>query len=143
MATTLTLLRSGLAANLSTLTDVQVSAYRLADPTPPSAHIYPGGDFGDIEYDLVMGRGLDKWPFTVQVFVGLASEIGAQKKLDTFMAPSGGQSVKKLLESDKTLGGAATDVRVVGCTGDRVFVMEGRSPVLGASWHLFVLAAGT
>jgi hypothetical protein len=51
---TLTEIREALAVNLDVLTDVQVSAYMLASPTPPSAHLYPGGGAGEIEYDLAM-----------------------------------------------------------------------------------------
>jgi hypothetical protein len=140
---TLTEIREALAVNLDVLTDVQVSAYMLASPTPPSAHLYPGGGAGEIEYDLAMGRGLDRWPFTVQVFVGAAADVGAQKRLDVFLAPSGAQSVKAAIESDKTLGGLVQDVRVVSCDGYRAYTFDGRAAVLGAEWHVEVLATGT
>jgi hypothetical protein len=73
-----------------------------------------------------MGRGLDKWTFTVQAFVALASDIGAQVKLDAFLAPSGSQSVKAAIEADGTLGGIVADTSVVSCTGYRVYARDGR-----------------
>jgi hypothetical protein len=139
----LTDMREGLRANLATITDLQVSAYMLSSPTPPSAHVVPGGDAGDIDYDQAMGRGLDLWRFTVQAFVGLPTDQGAQVLLDTFMEPSGPQSVKEALESDCTLGGAADDLHVVSCTGYKQFVFEGRPPLLGAGWHVHVYANGS
>lgn len=142
-APTLTQIRQGLAANLSALQGIQVSAYMLASATPPSAHIYPGGAAGAITYDLAFQRGLDLWPFTVQAFVGLTSDIGAQVLLDTFIAPSGTQSVKTVLQSDRTLGGLVDDVQVVTCTGYHVYRREGAAPVLGAEWHVTVYASGS
>ena len=142
MAATLTQIREGLAANLAALDDVQVSPYMLANPTPPTVHLYPGGAAGDIEYDLAMRRGLDRWPFTVQAFVGSPSDIGAQVRLDEFIAPSGARSVKTVLEADPTLGGIVGGLQVVSCGGYRLYVFEGRAPVLGAEWHVEVLSTG-
>lgn len=139
MSTSLTLLRQGLAANLAALTDVQVSPYMLANPTPPAVTIYPS----DVSYDLSMHRGFDLWTFTVQAFVGDTADIGAQVNLDQFIAPSGARSVKTLLESDKTLGGACSDLQVTSCTGYRIYLREGGPPVLGAEWHVTVYAPGT
>jgi hypothetical protein len=138
MAVTLTEIREGIAANLAVLDGCQVSAYMMANPTPPAVHLYPA----QVDYDLAMGRGLDQWMFTVQAFVGLSTDIGAQMKLDEFMAPSGSQSVKAAVESDGTLGGIVADTTVVSCTGYRVYARESGSPVLGAEWQVDVLASG-
>lgn len=135
----LTSIREGLAANLGALEGIQVSPYMLANPSPPCVHVYPAS----VEYDLAMRRGLDKWTLTVQAFVGLTADIGSQVKLDQFLASSGTQSVKTVLESDQTLGGTVSDVNVVSCTGYRVYVREGGGPVLGAEWVVEVLATGT
>jgi hypothetical protein len=138
MAVTLTQIREGIAANLAVLDGCQVSAYMLSNPTPPTIHVYPA----EIDYDLAMGRGLDKWTFTVQAFVALSTDIGAQVKLDAFLAPSGSQSVKAAIEADGTLGGIVADTTVVSCTGYRVYARDGGGPVLGAEWQVDVLASG-
>lgn len=138
MAVTLTQIREGLAANLAAIDGCQVSAYMLSNPTPPTVHVYPG----DIDYDLAMHRGLDKWTLTVQAFVGMVSDQGAQVKLDAFLAPSGATSVKAAVESDKTLGGLVSDLQVVSCSGYRVYARESGGPVLGAEWTVEVLASG-
>jgi hypothetical protein len=142
MAATLTQIRQGLAATLSTLQGIQVSPYMLSNATPPAVHLYPGGAAGDITYDLAFQRGLDMWPFTVQAFVGLTSDIGAQVMLDQFIAPSGPQSIKTVMESNPTLGGLVDDTQVVSCTGYRIYRRDGAGPVLGAEWHLTVYASG-
>src|SRR4051794_6804851 len=99
----LTEIREALAANLDTLPELQVSPYLLSNPTPPSAEVQPGVT----DYDLAGSRGLDRWRFTVRVFVGMTTDIGAQKRLDRMLASSGTESVKQALESDSTLAGAA------------------------------------
>lgn len=143
-APTLTQLRTGLVANLASLTGITVSPYMLANPTPPTIHLYPGGPAGDIDYDLANARGLDKWPFTVQAFVSVTIDLSAQANLDAFLAPTGATSIKQLLEADQTLGGVAgvQAVNVVTASGYRIFVPEGRPPVLGAEWRVEVLAIG-
>jgi hypothetical protein len=135
----ITLIREAIAANLATVTGLQISAFMLGNPTTPSCHIFPGGPAGDLEYDLAMARGLDRLPFTVQVFVAANNDQGPQRNLDKFMATEGALSIRAALESDRTLGGLANDLRVVRCTGYRQYVFDGRPPLLGAEWHVDVL----
>lgn len=138
-------LRAGLKANLDPAFDGQVSAYMLAQPTAPAMHIYPA----DIEYDLALGRGLDKWTFTVQALVQLSTDIGSQKTLDAYIAASGAKSIKTAIESDQTLAGALTinpgerPVHVVSCTGYRVIVPVSGGPVLGCDWSVEIIQPGT
>jgi hypothetical protein len=131
-------IRAGIAANLAALKGIQVSAYMLHSPTPPSVHVFPA----EVEYDQAMQRGLDKWTLTVQAFVGLVSDVGAQKLLDKYLAPSGAQSVKAVIEADRTLGGAVHDLRVTRSGGYQSFLLEGRGPILAADWSIEVYAAG-
>lgn len=137
MAVTVAQIREGLAGSLASLHGVQVHPYMLSNPSPPAGHVFPG----PIEYDLAMQRGLDKWTFTVQLFVAVASDIGSQVKLDAFLAPAGSQSVKTLLEANPTLSGLVQDVNVVGCSGYRQFQKDNHI-VLGADWRVEVLASG-
>lgn len=138
-APTIAELRAGLATNLGTIADVQVSAYMLSSPTPPAAHVFPE----EVTYDKAMQRGLDLYTFTVQMFVGLVSDIGAQKKLDTFLAPTGATSVKAAIEADRTLGGKCDDLRVTTATGYKVYQLAGQTgAVLGAEWSVTIMAIG-
>jgi len=130
---TLKQIREGLATRLDTITGIQASAYMLTNPTPPAAHVIPGS----IDYDGAMQRGHDVWELTVQVFVGLVADRGAQLRLDTMLAPSGGDSVKAAIEGDRTLGGVVDTLRVSRMTGYQVFNLE-RGPVLGAEWTVLV-----
>lgn len=133
-------LRRGLAANLSNL-PWQISPYVLDNPSPPCVYIASG----PIEYDQTMGRGHDNWEYLVYALVGYVSDIGAQMTLDTMLASAGPMSVKALVESDRTLGGAAYSLRVESSTGARVYTLAGpnqSAPALGAEWTVLVMASG-
>lgn len=130
-------IRVALAAALQTMPGIgQVSPYMLASPTPPSAHVYPGST----TYDAAFQRGLDEWRFTIQVFVALTTDVGSQQTLDVMLAP--GSGVKKVVEADKTLGGACADLRVESCSGYRQYVFDGRGPLIGAEWTVVIRASG-
>ncbi|MBX5461640.1 MAG: hypothetical protein IRZ28_11190 [Steroidobacteraceae bacterium] len=131
-------IRTGLAANLAPIPGLQESPWLLSNPTPPAAEIQPD----EVDYDQALGRGLDRWRFTVRVFAGFTSDVGAQKLLDLMLAPSGPRSVKAALESDCTLGGKVDDLRVTRCSGYRLYGRDGGPSVLGAEWQVEVLVAG-
>lgn len=129
--------RAGLAANLSRIADVQVSAYVLSEPTPPTLQIRSG----EITYDRAMGRGLDEATMIVQALVAFSSDGGSQAQLDGLMAPNGATSVKAAVESDLTLGGACDQVHVVSCSGTQLATIAGVA-VLMAEWTCIVYMNG-
>lgn len=131
-------IRAALAANIGAIPDLQVSPYILANPTPPSAQVVPAA----MEFDLAMHRGLDRLEFKVQVFAGVVSDIGAQKKLDLYRAGSGANSIKQAIESDKTLGGACQALQVTESTGPQLTIGEGGTVVLMEEFTVQVLATG-
>ena len=136
-------IREGIADALNAIPELQASPYMLSNPTPPSAHVFPD----EVDYDQTMGRGHDDWFMTVQAFVGMITDIGAQKRLDLMLNPAGAYSVKAAIEADSTLGGVVDDVQVQSCTGYRVYarsvtISGSGDPVLGAEWRVWILAAG-
>ena len=131
-------IREGIAENLSTIPDIQVSAYVLSNPTLPCAVVFAG----PTEFDKAFGRGLDTLVFMVRVVVAAVSDISAVVNLDPYLAGSGSRSVKEAIESDKTLGGACSDLRVTGTEGEQVYALEGRPPALGAEFRVEVTAHG-
>lgn len=131
-------IRVALAASLETIPRLNQSAYLLSQPTLPQAEIQPDA----VTYDLAFDRGLDRYTLIIRVQVGQAQNIGAQKTLDRMLAPSGEYSIKAAVEADGTLGGVCDDLRVVDCTGYRVYLREGGPPALGAEWRVEVFATG-
>lgn len=137
---TLSAIREGLRVRLATIdaspyTGFQVSAYGLSNPTPPSLQVFPS----EIQYDAAMRRGHDVWTLTIQAFIGLASDQGAQELLDRLLESSGAASLKAAVEGDVTLGGAAQFVRITEATGYRQYETAA-GPVLGCEWTAEVRA---
>lgn len=139
--TDLAAIRAALAARLATLDsgNIQASPYLMSSPTPPAAHLFPA----EVDYDQAMNRGLDQWDFTVQLFVGAVTDQGAQQKLDVYLAPSGANSVKGVLESDRTLGGLVAHTHVLRAGGAAVYVRDGGIPLLMSEWTVRIRAVGT
>jgi hypothetical protein len=64
-------------------------------------------------------------------------------RLDTWLSPTGTESVKSALEVDRTLGGVVNDARVVTMAKVAVFSLEGgATSFFGAEWTLRVLTTG-
>lgn len=137
-----------LAANLASIDGLQESAYLLANPTPPSAEVQVGRTM----YDQAMHRGVDNVTLIVRAFVAFSSDVGASKRIRTFLASDGPTSIKAAIESDLTLGGLADDLWVKECTGEKGFLREiaagssgrgsAQGPLLGAEWTVEVLLNG-
>tara|TARA_R110000744_G_scaffold90126_2_gene175048 strand:- start:222 stop:548 length:327 start_codon:yes stop_codon:yes gene_type:complete len=83
------------------------------NPTPPIGII----NLDSVDYDGAMQGGLTTYSFVVMVVVGRAAEREMQRKLDAYCDPTGSQSVKLAIESDKTLSGEVYDLRVERSSG--------------------------
>ena len=103
----ISLLRQGLANNLSTLKGLRVVATLPDVVNPPMAMI----GLTKVAYNQQNQRSMAEYTFQVTVVVGRVSERTAQALLDVYVAPGAG-SVKFALESDRTLGGNAYEVFV-------------------------------
>jgi len=128
--------REALAANLGVLDAyAHVSPYMLAQPVPPAIQV---AYVEEVDYDAAMQRSSDEWTWIVQAFAGLLLDQAAQETLDSFLDPSGPTSIKAAIESDRTLGGIADDLRVRSADGYRVYTIAGVD-VLGCQWMVDVL----
>jgi hypothetical protein len=101
-------IRTRLAANLATVPGLRTSAEIIDNPSPPVALVNLEG----VEYDGAMKGGLTTYNFTIVLVVGRAAERTMQRKLDGYLQPTGQQSVKSAVESDRTLAGEVYDLRV-------------------------------
>lgn len=98
-----------MATRLATISGLRVASELPDNPNPPIAIV----NLRNINYDQAFGKGLAVYTFVVTVIVGRAAERIAQQKLNDYLDNTGNQSIKTAIESDKTLGGAAFDTRVV------------------------------
>jgi len=137
---TLAQIREGLAANLSAIPNVQVSAYMLSSPTPPTLWVFPE----ETDFDLTMQRGLDCYHLTIQAYIGAVADEGSQVLLDTLLDPASATSVKAAVEADRTLGGAVESLRVTKQTGYRLYQVPNMghatsmAQILGCEWTVEV-----
>lgn len=104
--------RDGLKANLTT-----IAGLRCYDTIPDSVNV-PAGIIGllSLNFDQALKRGLDFATVDVTVLVSRMSERSAQNKLDSLLASTGVGSIKTALESDTTLSGSISTLRVISAT---------------------------
>jgi hypothetical protein len=101
-------LRAGIKTNLATISGLRVSDFQPDNINPPVAIVFPIG----VNYDETFQRGMQTYTFSVQVIVGRQSERSGQNSIDAYCSSTGASSIKLAIESNKTLGGKAFDLRV-------------------------------
>jgi hypothetical protein len=101
-------LRAGIKTNLATISGLRVSDFQPDNINPPVAIVFPIG----VSYDDTFQRGMQTYTFSVQVIVGRQSERSGQNSIDAYCSSTGASSIKLAIESNKTLGGKAFDLRV-------------------------------
>ena len=106
--TTVSQIKTGLAANLATVSGLRAYAYQPDNVNTPFA--WPLLD--SIQYNGAMGGGLITHKFTVSVVVGRSAERTAQSLLDGYLSYKGTTSIRQAIESDRTLGGVVQDLIV-------------------------------
>jgi hypothetical protein len=135
----ITLIRAGIGANLRTLTGLRVAETIPDSFSPPIAVL----SLGSVQYNGAFNtnttQGLTTYNFTVSVIVGKVAERVAQNRLDAYVS-TGAQSVKKAVESDRTLGGAAFDCVVSEMTNIGTVVLSGDVSYLAADFTVTVYA---
>lgn len=127
-------IRTGLANNLATIPGLRVATDIPDNPNPPQAVIA----IETVSFDNAFGQGLTEYSFTVSLIASRVSERNAQRKLDAYTS-NGEQSVKLAIESDKTLGGKAYDVRVTEMTNIGTVIL-GEVIYLAADFAVIVYA---
>ena len=101
-------LRAGIKTNLATISGLRVSDFQPDNINPPVAIVFPIS----VNYDETFARGMQTYTFSVQVIVGRVSERSGQNSIDAYISSTGTKSIKLAIESNKTLGGKAFDLRV-------------------------------
>ncbi len=139
-AATLAEIRQGIADNLDDVfgTTVQTSAYQLEQLMPPTIMVM-GPD--QVMYDRAMGMGMDEFIILIQGFGGTMLQ-GAQVVMDEWISATGTLSVKRAIESDKTLGGKVFDLQVMTMSSYRLFKFADGTVLLGCEWTTRVLNMG-
>ncbi len=105
----ITSIREGLATNLTNISGLRTASEIPDNPAPPIAVV----QLRQIDYDNAFGKGLATFTFVISVIVGRVQERQAQRRLNDFADNDSASAVKNAIESDKSLGGAAFDARVI------------------------------
>jgi hypothetical protein len=127
-------IRDGLAANLATIPGLRTSAELPDQPNPPIAVV----QLNNVTYDQAFQNGLVLYNFTITVIVGKVAERLAQQRLNAY-ASTGTGGIKTALESDRTLGGHAFDVKLQEMTNIGAITL-GEQQYLAAEFAAIVYA---
>ena len=104
------LTRAALAASIGEITGLRYSSSSAGPIAGVGSCWVVGG--ASMQYDLAARRGLDKATVMAWVFVPRTTDRVAIDVLDGYLSSSGATSIKAAAESDKTLGGLVSDIRV-------------------------------
>lgn len=110
-------IRDGLCVNAATISGLRTSAYIPATVSPPTFVV---GTFTQ-DFDQAMGRGLDVMVFTCHLYASKADDRSGQRTLDSYLIGTGTKSLKRALQTDKTLGGACRELRVESQQGYGIY----------------------
>ena len=139
MSSTITDIATGLKANLDSIEGVNVSKYPRSNPVGSLIHMWPN----EIpQYHKTMQTGLSEVVWTIELLWPYNDDAGTAAQVYDFLEPFGVRSVREQVESDKTLGGVASDVWCDSCTGLTAGVTQDNQPRLSAQWTVVVLVAG-
>lgn len=129
-------IRAGLRENIkANISGWQVSPYRIASPTPPGIQIVRG----PIREHLTHQRGATEYDFRVQAFVADSGDAKmTQIHLDELF-----DVMTAALESDRTLGGACSDVIVHDIPEEQILVGADNMGRVIAEWPVTVLVGST
>ena len=131
----ITAIRDGIATNLRTLSGLRATGEVPDNPNPPQAVV----QLQAVDYDGAFQGGLATYSFLITVLVGRAAERTAQTRLNAY-ASTGSGGIKQAIESDKTLGGNAYDVRVETMTNISAVSLGGDISYLSADFVVTVIA---
>ena len=134
--TNITGIRDGIEANLETITGLRGYSEIPENPSIPAAVVV----LNNVNYDQAFQRGLTELTFTVTVIVGRFNARSTQQNLNDYASGSGDKSIKTAVQSDRTLGGNAVDVRVEQMTNIGAIDLNDGFNYLGMDFSVTVYA---
>lgn len=134
-------IRTGLRANLVAAGYADVNLYVQTSPALPCFEI--DLDPEGVDYDLAMKRGLHRLPMVVRAVHAQGLDLSTQTTLDGYIDGALATDVKTALETDRTLAGAAQDLRVTKVTPRRYKSETTGDLLVCLEWSVDVWATGT
>ena len=101
-------LQEALGMALAMIPGLRVADHLPEQINPPMAVV----QLQTVTYHRAMKGGLSEWQFTISLVAGRMGDRPAQRQLDAWMSYDGNQSVREAIESDRTLGGNCSTLKV-------------------------------
>ena len=101
-------LQEALGMALAMIPGLRVADHLPEQINPPMAVV----QLQTVTYHRAMKGGLSEWQFTISLIAGRMGDRPAQRQLDAWMSYDGNQSVREAIESDRTLGGNCSTLKV-------------------------------
>lgn len=121
-------IREGLVANVRATNPSLEATWFVKDAISPPQFVVGAPE--RIEFDVTIARGADRYLIPCRVYVGRTDDEDSQTTLDAFLNSKSAGGIKTAVESDITLGGAASTVRVIEARDYGEYVI-GNVPYLG------------
>ena len=128
-------IREGLAQNLSVVFGTRAYSYMPDNPIMPCAVSAPVS----IQFDAAFNRGHDDHVWEVVVYAQRTNERTAQDLMDEYCDPLSDYSIKTVIESDPTLGGAVINCMVTDMSAYEALTV-GEVQYLAATFRLSIIA---
>jgi len=135
MAGTLSELRAGLKTRLETIDGLRVATQIPEQINPPVAVITRQR----VDYHQAMAGGLTEWSMQVQLIAGRMADQHSQRLIDDWLSWDSTKSIRKAIEGDRTLDGAAETCKVVSADA-LTSVQVGDAEYLGVTVDIVVYA---
>ena len=101
-------IQEALGMQLAMIPGLRVADHLPEQINPPMAVV----QLQTVTYHRAMKGGLSEWQFTISLIAGRMGDRPAQRQLDAWMSYDGNQSVREAIESDRTLGGNCSTLKV-------------------------------
>jgi len=101
-------IQEALGMQLAMIPGLRVADHLPEQINPPMAVV----QLQTVTYHRAMKGGLSEWQFTISLVAGRMGDRPAQRQLDAWMSYDGNQSVREAIESDRTLGGNCSTLKV-------------------------------
>jgi len=128
-------IQMGLQTALGIVPGLRVADHLPEQINPPIAVI----QIQSVTYHRAMGGGLSEWEFVVSVVAGRMGDRSAQRTLDDWMSFDGASSIRAAIESDTTLGGVCSTLKVADMLNVRP-VSLGDAAYLSCEFNVLVHA---
>jgi hypothetical protein len=104
-------IRAGIQANVATANPTIETSWFVRDSISPPHFIVGAPE--RIEFDVTIARGADRYLIPCRMYAARTDDEDGQTTLDGYLNSKSSTGIKTAVESDITLGGAASTVRVI------------------------------